>query len=109
MKLNIKPLSVNCAWQGRRFKTQDYKDYEEVMLWELKKYKEIKPKGNFGIVIKWDCKNASRTDIDNILKPFFDCLTKSGIIKDDRYCTELHIEKIKASHDRLEFTIYSLK
>jgi hypothetical protein len=29
--LKISALSVNQAWQGRRFKTKKYKDYEENM------------------------------------------------------------------------------
>jgi hypothetical protein len=30
--LKISALSVNQAWQGRRFKTKKYKDYEEHLL-----------------------------------------------------------------------------
>ena len=28
MRLDIKPLSVNEAWQGRRVKTKKYRDFE---------------------------------------------------------------------------------
>jgi hypothetical protein len=31
-KLNEKPLSVNLAWQGKRFKTPIYKAYEKELL-----------------------------------------------------------------------------
>jgi hypothetical protein len=31
-KINEKPLSVNLAWQGKRFKTPAYKKYEKEML-----------------------------------------------------------------------------
>lgn len=37
MKINIKPLSVNHAWQGKRFKTPAYKKFEQDMLFLLKK------------------------------------------------------------------------
>ena len=32
MYLKIKPLSVNQVWQGKRFKTKTYKDYEKNVL-----------------------------------------------------------------------------
>ena len=32
IKVEIKPLSVNAAWQGRRFKTEAYKKYEKEVL-----------------------------------------------------------------------------
>ena len=40
MKINIKPLSVNKAWQGKRFKTKKYKAFETELLLKLphKKY-----------------------------------------------------------------------
>ena len=32
MRIKIKPLSVNDAWQGRRFKTDNYKKYERDLM-----------------------------------------------------------------------------
>jgi len=32
IRLNIKPLSVNQAWQGRRFKTHKYHVFERAVL-----------------------------------------------------------------------------
>jgi len=34
----IKLLSVNECWQGRRFKTSAYKDYEKILMYTLPKY-----------------------------------------------------------------------
>jgi hypothetical protein len=34
-KIQIKPLSVNDAWKGRRFKTDEYKVYEQVLMYKL--------------------------------------------------------------------------
>ena len=31
MKINIKPLSINKAWQGKRYRSKDYKNYQEAM------------------------------------------------------------------------------
>lgn len=106
--LKIKPISVNEAWQGRRYKTEIYKAYEEQLLWMFKGYKECKPCGLYGIVIKWASPNALKSDIDNVIKPFMDCLVKSGIVKDDRYCNEMHIEKIKSKDYFIEFNLYSI-
>ena len=30
-QLHIKPMSVNLAWQGKRYKTNDYRDYEAIV------------------------------------------------------------------------------
>jgi len=35
----IKALSVNKAWRGRRFKTNDYKNFETEMLYKLPEMK----------------------------------------------------------------------
>ena len=48
-KIEIRPLSVNACWQGRRFKTPEYKAYEEEMLLRLPKEKMIK--GNVEVYI----------------------------------------------------------
>jgi len=39
MKIDLKPLSVNAAWQGRRFKTNEYKQFERALLLLLPKMK----------------------------------------------------------------------
>jgi len=37
MKINIKPMSVNTAWQGKRYKTTLYQRYEKIVMVLLKK------------------------------------------------------------------------
>jgi len=72
-KINIKPLSVNEAWQGRRFKTSKYNAYiKEVLLTLPKKTYEIE-KTHIFIEFGLSSKNA---DIDNPVKCFIDCLQK---------------------------------
>ena len=72
-RINIKPLSVNQAWQGKRFKTPKYKSYEKAVLLSLPKL-EV-PEGSIAIdlVVGLSSKNA---DIDNPVKCFIDCLQK---------------------------------
>ena len=79
MKIQIKPLSVNQAWQGRRFKTPTYKKYEKDLMLLL-------PKDNYssqklGIEIEFGFSNSA-SDIDNPLKPFLDILQKKYLIND---------------------------
>ena len=99
INLNIKPLSVNQAWQGRRYKTQKYIAYEEEMLYALRGYKTIR--GKIKMDIFFYLKNAERIDIDNCVKPLLDCLVKKGIIEDDRKIVELHLYKKKSVKDNI--------
>lgn len=88
-KLFIKPLSVNKAWQGKRFKTNDYKKYEEDLLLMLPKIKIINPPYRLNITVGFSNKAS---DLDNVLKPFLDILQKKYDIN-DKYIQILHVEK----------------
>jgi Holliday junction resolvase RusA-like endonuclease len=75
LKLKIKPLSVNDAWRGRRFKSQKYKLFEKTVLLMLPNYpKKIRPP-KLGIKFMYYFSNAS-SDIDNPTKPIIDILSK---------------------------------
>ena len=89
IKLLIKPLSVNKAWQGKRFKTNDYKKYEEDLLLMLPKIKIINPPYRLNITVGFSNKAS---DLDNVLKPFLDILQKKYDIN-DKYIQILHVEK----------------
>lgn len=41
IRIKIKPLSVNDAWKGQRFKTKEYKQYEQDLMFILPKTKII--------------------------------------------------------------------
>jgi Holliday junction resolvase RusA-like endonuclease len=89
VKLNIKPLSVNEAWQGRRFKTDKYKRYESDMMLLLPNIKIVEPPYRLNIVVGFSNKAS---DLDNIAKPFLDLLQKKYGIN-DKHIEILHIEK----------------
>ena len=57
LKINIKPLSVNNAWQGRRVKTRDYRKFEKDVLMLLRPM-EI-PEGEIMLVLEWGFKYRS--------------------------------------------------
>ena len=73
MRLNIKPLSVNDAWKGRRFKTDKYNKYINDMMFILSPVKI--PPGYLELYLKFGFSSKS-SDIDNPVKCFIDCLQK---------------------------------
>ena len=103
IKINIKALSVNQAFQGRRFKTPKYNKYiNEVLslLPQLDLNKET-----YTINIEFGL-SSKLNDIDNGLKPFIDCLVKKYNF-DDRQIYELNVKKIivKKGSEYIKFKI----
>jgi Holliday junction resolvase RusA-like endonuclease len=80
-QINIKPLSVNLAWQGGRKKSKNYNDYEKHVFFSLPKL-EIPP-GNLRLELEFGLSN-SNADIDNPVKPFLDILQKKYGFNDSR-------------------------
>ena len=103
IKINIKPLSVNCAYRGRRFKTNEYKAYEEVVLLLLPKG-EV-PEGKIRLDIEFGFSNK-QSDIDNPVKMFTDILQKKYGFN-DRDIYELHVKKtlVKKKQEFIDFEI----
>ena len=89
--VDIKPLSANQLWQGRRFKTQAYKQYE-------KRLTELLPDNLYvpdnGKLIVWYTFGFSSkmSDYDNAIKGFQDVLQKKYNFDDNRIY-EAHIFK----------------
>ena len=74
MKIKIKPLSVNQAWKGRRYKTNFYNTYERELLLKLpNKYTAPEGKKHLDIVVGF---SSQLSDVDNMLKPFIAILQK---------------------------------
>ncbi len=105
-KLNIKPLSVNECWQGKRFKTKEYKQYEKDVLLMLPKLKLIS--SPYSIEIEFGF-SSSLADIDNPLKPFLDILQKKYNIN-DRNVYSLNVKKsiVTKGNEFIKFQIKSL-
>ena len=90
MKIRIKPLSINKAFQGKRFKTVDYKAYEFNLTKMLPN--EFKaPEGKLELNIKVGY-SSPLSDVDNMLKPFIDILQKKYNF-DDKMIYKIVIEK----------------
>ena len=103
MKISINPLSVNKCWQGRRFKTQDYKTYEKEILYLLPALKV--PIGKLFISITFGFSSKLK-DIDNPLKPFLDLLQKKYLFNDrDIYKLNVKKEDVKKGKEFIDFKI----
>ena len=89
MKINIKPLSINQCFQGRRFKTPKYKQYEKELMLLLPILSV--PNGLLEVVITFGL-SSKLNDIDNGLKPFIDILQKKYLFN-DRDIYKLVVEK----------------
>ena len=103
VKVDVKPLSANAAWVGRRFKTQAYKDFEELMLTMLPRRKKIS--GPVAVHFDFYLVNAGRTDLDNMIKCCLDCLVKKDYLEDDRLVYQLSAAKHKAEKDSISILI----
>lgn len=81
IRVDIKPMSVNGAWKGRRFRTDKYKSFKKLLTYRLKKIKI--PEGKLEIHIKFGFSTKS-SDWDNPIKTFQDVLCDKNGINDNR-------------------------
>lgn len=102
--LPIKPLSVNEAWQGRRFKTPKYQRYERDVMLILPKAIHI-PEGPLFLVYIFGMSNTL-SDCDNPVKPLQDILQKKYNFNDSRIAGILVLkEKVSKGKEFTHFTI----
>lgn len=100
-KLNLKPLSVNDAWKGKRFRTDKYKIYTNTIDLMLKWHKI--PRGKLKLVLRFGF-SSKGSDIDNPIKPLVDVLQKKYLFNDNRIY-KLDVEKfdVKKGEEYMEF------
>ena len=106
----VSPLSVNKAWQGKRFKTKDY-DYfcKEFAIKLPRNIRHFNEKKEIQITIIFYLYNYNKRDIDNCLKPLLDQLVNNEIILDDRYIKRLIISKEKINKKDGEYIYIDIK
>ena len=102
--IKIKPISVNDCWQGRRFKTDKYKDYEKELLIMLPNIDV--PEGKIELDIEFGFSSRA-SDIDNPLKPFIDILQKKYEFN-DKNIFQLNVKK-KICRKGAEYVIFSIR
>jgi len=108
-KLLVKPLSVNEAWQGRKFKTDKYKKYEEALLLMLPNISVDFNKQPLELFIEVGFSNKA-SDLDNVIKPFVDILQKKYEFN-DKYIYRLLVEKkdVSKGDEYIEFYLRILR
>lgn len=107
MRLDIKPLSVNEAWRGRRQKTVKYLKYQHDVMMLLRPF-DI-PDGDLCIKITFGFSNKGG-DWDNPIKPFQDILQKKYGFNDSRI-VEAHVKKVKVKKGQefIEWGLYAVQ
>ena len=103
MRVNIKPLSVHSAWQGRRFKTPTYKKYEQDLLFVLPQLKVSK--NSLKIVYRFGF-SSKLADLANPEKLVTDILCKKYGFNDNQiYEMQLFKEIVPKGAEFIEFEI----
>lgn len=101
--LRIKPLSINAAFCGRRFKTPAAKQYDNAVALLL-------PKGKvngeyYKVEYDFYLRNFAMVDIDNLIKNLQDCIVRKGIISDDRRILDCRARKFRSVVDSIDVKI----
>lgn len=102
-KIKIKALSVNQAYQGRRFRTPAMKQYQELLAYMLPKMRV--PEGKLAVryVFGLSSKNA---DGDNLIKAFQDCLSETYGFNDKMiYAWDVRKVDVKKGEEFISFEI----
>ena len=108
MRVKIKPLSVNDAWKGRRYKTKDYLKFERDLLFLLPNKYKI-PDGKLEIILRFGF-SSNGSDWDNPIKPIQDVLQKKYNFNDNRvFRGTIEKEIVKKGNEFFEFEIIEFK
>lgn len=99
----IKLLSVNEAWQGKRFKTKNYQVYEKTLGYTLPNEK-INSFNSYYIIFIFNFSNKL-SDWDNPIKPLQDILQKKYEFNDRDITIALTYKKIVPKKDE-GFVVY---
>lgn len=99
IRVDIKPLSVNECWQGKRFKTPKYKAYEKHTLLLLPPLRLPPPP--YSIHFEFGL-SSPLADWDNPVKPLQDILQKKYGFN-DKDIVRAVVDKVKVSKGREYF------
>ena len=103
LHIQIKPLSVNDAWQGKRFKTGRYKAYEMEMLLRLPPGRLPAPP--YCVHYEFGFSNIL-CDFDNPCKPLGDILQKKyGFNDNEIYEAHIYKRLVKRGHEYIKVKI----
>lgn len=104
--IKIKPLTVNQCWQGKRFKTPEYKAFEAHCSLLLPKI--VVPPGKLKILFEFGVSNVM-SDYDNLIKPFQDILQKKYWFNDANiWQAEILKTKVSKGEEFIRFEFISI-
>lgn len=106
-RVEVAPLSVNECWQGKRFKTKTYSDYEREL---IKSLPDITiPQTPYHVHYKFGFSNRN-CDLLNPEKPFTDVICKRYGIN-DKHIFKMTLERdhVVKGCEYIEFSITNLK
>lgn len=105
--INEKPLSVNLAWQGKRFKTPRYKEYEKAVTLRMPAGK-VDPDQMLRVEFFFGFSNKA-SDLDNPVKLLMDIAQKKYGFNDCNVF-ELNVRKciVKKGEDFIQMGIYQM-
>ncbi len=106
--IDVKPLSANLMHSGRKVKSYKYRNYEKVLLSLLPTDLKI-PEGKLHLIVKVGM-SSKLSDLDNVLKPFIDCLQlKYGF--NDKWIYKLTATKtdVKKTEEYIKFELRGIK
>jgi Holliday junction resolvase RusA-like endonuclease len=105
-RINIKPLSVNEAYKGRRFASNSLKAYKKALSLLLPKI--IVPSSNLRVFYRFGV-SSHASDADNCVKALQDCLAEQYGFNDKKiYFLEIEKVDVKKGAEFVEFEIASL-
>lgn len=108
IRVDIKPLSVNDAWQGKRYKSPAYLRFERDFLLMLPRSYPVPKTGLLKINLKWGF-SSDLSDWDNPIKPVVDVLQKKYGFNDKRIkLGVVQVEQVKKGREFIEFNIVPL-
>ena len=103
-RVDIKALSVNQAWQGKRFKTPKYKQYTIDVL-KILPWIKVNPFGHLKAFYEFGVSNMG-SDVDNMVKCFQDQLQTKYAFKDSRIIEfTARKVKVKKGEEYIKFSI----
>ena len=107
MRIKIKPLSVNEAFQGRRYKTPKHQAYRDSLQYLLKP--TVIPEGDLFLIVEFGLSNM-QADVDNHLKCFVDALQDKYGFNDKRIVAILSSKtKTAKGNEFIEWEIKNTK
>lgn len=107
VKIKIKALTVNRAYQGRRFSTPELKEYKRSLGFLLPRVDV--PKGKLSIRYEFGVSSPA-SDLDNCVKAFQDCLSEQyGFNDREIYRAEMEKKMVKKNGEYIAFEISPFK